>query len=95
MMPPSALLVNSAKPLGSSNRSDVVGIEHRIGRQDRQVLELRLRDEETIERVAMMLRERGDMQRVSLVDGQRQDAKLLEPRGHVYQGRIRQTKPAL
>jgi hypothetical protein len=51
--------------------ADVVGRELAIGRDDREPLQLYLRDQQSAKGIAMMLWKRGDVQRMSVLPRQR------------------------
>jgi len=57
---------------GCGDRRHVVAVEYSIGRENRQILQLRLSDKQAIERIPVMGRQRSDMQDVAVLDWQRQ-----------------------
>ena len=58
------------RALSSAHHFDVVVVECRIACQDRHPFELRLGDEETVERIPVMRRKSGDAKRVAMLDRQ-------------------------
>src|SRR6266498_1907486 len=68
----------------------VIETEGRIGAEDRQSLDLGLRDEQPVERVAVLLGQRRDVQGVAMEDWKRDDAGPSHQVRHDVLGSVRQ-----
>jgi hypothetical protein len=91
--------VNLAEASGSTGRRarralpaapddlDVVGGKLRVGGQERTSLELRLRHEQPIERIVVMVGQAGDTERMGMRDRQRLDLVLGQLLRHEAIGR--------
>src|SRR4029453_8293862 len=71
---------------------DVVRANRRIGSEDGEILDLRLRDEQWIERVAMMWRERRHAQDMRELDRECLRSEGRQPRRHERGGRFWQSQ---
>lgn len=76
------------RPCLCGDSRDVVPLEHPIRGQHRQIFQLRLGNEETVERIAMVRRQDRYLQGVSVFNGQRQNAECSHPTGYVRHRRL-------
>jgi hypothetical protein len=72
----------------------VAGGHRRVGRDEREPLDLRLRDEEAIEGVAVVERQHLDASRVAVMNRQRREILLLDPAGEPPGRGAREDEPA-